>query len=138
MSIQIKAEVEAKPIFFTLPELLQPLRRHEVLQTIRSRTELERWGYKVGDTVRVMHSNQFLGQANITDIIPTTLGELTEDDAKLGGLALDALKGHLRIFFRFVNDFEEHTIFKIRLEYRARALRACSRISVPCLPLSNI
>ena len=89
-----------------------------VSQTIRSRTELERWNYKVGDAVRVMHSNQCLGQARITDIIPAVIGELTEhDDGRLGGLTLDALRGHLRAFFRFAADFEAHAVFKIRFEW---------------------
>ena len=78
---------------------------------------MERWNYKVGDPVRVMYSNQSLGQARITDIIPTTIGELTEHDGRLGGLTLDTLRGYLRAFFRFVGDFEGHAVFKIRFEW---------------------
>ncbi len=109
-----------KPIRFTVPALEQGLRARQIVQTVRSKTEFFRNEWSVGQAVDVLFRDEKLGEAEIVLVQPVKIAQLTEEDARLGGLAkVSDLKGVLKRFFRFFPDIEPIEVYKIRYRWKS-------------------
>jgi len=110
-----------QPIRFTVPALEQPLRAKRVVQTIRSKSELFKNKWTLGQTVDILFKEQRIGEAEISLIQPVTIGRLTEEDAWLGGFyGLIDLKAVLTGFFRRrYPDIEPIEVYKVRFTWKS-------------------
>jgi len=100
---------------FTAPALEQALMGKRVVQTIRSKSELFKNKWSMGQTVVILFKGRRIGEAKISLIEPIPIGRLTEEDARLGGFhKLDDLKRVLARFFRFASDIEPIEVYKVR------------------------
>lgn len=108
-----------QPIKFTVPALQQGLRAHRIAQTIRSKSEVAQHRWSVGQAVDIYYKDEKLGEAEITYLQPTTIGQLTEADAHLGGFeTLSDLKAVLARFFRFITDLSLIEVYKVGFRWK--------------------
>lgn len=99
------------------PKAVEQLKDGKVLQTIRSRKEAAPFLTKQGSEVPLTLDGNLLYRVRITAIRRTTLAELIEFDAELGGFQnlWEFRQAARRAGFRF-RPFEEYEVFAIQFQ----------------------
>lgn len=104
-------------------EATEKLRRQEVTQTIRGKTEdivvaLSRGELKLGDTIEIFLDGEGLGEAELTRWAWVAVGELTPGDARRGGFPgqLGLFAALRRAGFRF-KAFTDYEVYRIQFSW---------------------